>query len=129
MIQKEVADRICAPHGNKTYGILSVLIGLHYHTQLLFKVPPGVFNPPPKVDSAVIKLIRKSNPKLPEDQELFTRIVKQSFQNRRKTLRNALKPIFLPRELTSESIFNLRAEQLSIEDFIGLTEKIQKWTT
>ena len=129
MIQKEVAERICAPHGNKTYGIITVLIGLHYDSQMLFKVPPGVFVPPPKVDSAVIKLTRKDDPKLPDNEALFTKIVKQSFQNRRKTLRNALKPIFLPKELTSDKIFDLRAEQLSIEDFILLTENIQKWTT
>ncbi len=127
MIQKEVADRICAPHGNKTYGILSVLIGAHYHTEKLFTVSPGVFHPPPKVDSAVIRLKRKEKTELVCDEELFRRIVKQAFQNRRKTLRNALKPIFLPEELTRLEVFSQRAEQLSIEDFIQLTLKIQNW--
>lgn len=127
MIQKEVADRICAPHGNKTYGILSVLLGAFYHTEKLFKVPPGVFQPPPKVDSAVIKITRKENISLGCDEVLFKKIVKQGFQNRRKTLRNALKPIFLPDELTGEKVFGQRAEQLSVEDFINLTKKIQNW--
>ena len=127
MIQKEVAERICAPHGNKTYGILSVLIGAYYHTEMLFKVPPGVFIPPPKVTSAVIKLIRKDQISLSCDDALFKKIVKQGFQNRRKTLRNALKPIFLPLELTKDKVFDKRAEQLSIEDFIELTNTIQLW--
>jgi len=127
MIQKEVADRICASHGNKIYGILSVLIGAYYNSEMLFKVPPGVFNPPPKVDSAVIRLTRKETTTLNCDEVLFKKIVKQGFQNRRKTLRNALKPIFLPDDLTQENIFDKRAEQLSIEDFIDLTVKIQNW--
>jgi 16S rRNA (adenine1518-N6/adenine1519-N6)-dimethyltransferase len=127
MIQKEVAERICAPHGNKTYGILSVLIGAYYNAEMLFKVPPGVFAPPPKVDSAVIRLQRKRETTLACDEILFKKIVKQSFQNRRKTLRNALKPIFLPIELTQNIIFDKRAEQLSIDDFIDLTLKIQNW--
>ena len=129
MIQKEVANRICAPHGNKTYGILSVLLGAFYDTEMLFKVPPGVFIPPPKVDSAVIRLKRNKRESLPCDESLFFKIVKQGFQNRRKTLRNALKPIFLPEELTREEIFNKRAEQLSVDDFIELTYKIQTWKT
>ncbi len=127
MLQKEVAERICAPHGNKTYGILSVLIGAYYRTEILFNVPPEVFNPPPKVDSTVIKLQRKENISLECDEKLFKKIVKQGFQNRRKTLRNALKPIFLPMELTKEEIFSKRAEQLSVEDYIHLTQKIQNW--
>jgi len=127
MIQKEVAERICADHGNKTYGILSVLIGAFYDTEKLFTVSPGVFRPPPKVDSAVIRLRRKEKIELVCNEELFRRIVKQAFQNRRKTLRNALKPIFLPEELTRLEVFNQRAEQLSIEDFIQLTLKIQNW--
>ncbi len=129
MIQKEVAERICAPHGNKTYGILSVLIGAFYDTEMLFKVPPGVFSPPPKVDSAVIRLKRKNETTLRCDEVLFKKIVKQAFQNRRKTLRNALKPVFLPIELTQQIIFDKRAEQLSIDDFIDLTIKIQNWKT
>jgi 16S rRNA (adenine1518-N6/adenine1519-N6)-dimethyltransferase len=127
MIQKEVADRVCAPHGNKTYGILSVLIGAYFDPEMLFKVPPGVFIPPPKVNSAVIRLKRKQNISLACDDKLFRKIVKQGFQNRRKTLRNALKPIFLPEELTRDEIFDKRAEQLSVEDFIQLTNTIQQW--
>ena len=127
MLQKEVAQRICASHGNKTYGILSVLIGAYYQSELLFNVPPEVFIPPPKVDSAIIRLSRKEQITLNYDEGLFKKIVKQGFQNRRKTLRNALKPIFLPLELTRDSIFDLRAEQLSVEDYIYLTKKIQNW--
>ncbi len=129
MIQKEVAERICASHGNKTYGILSVLIGAYYEREMLFSVSPGVFFPPPKVDSAVIRLRRIPKTNLECDENLFTKIVKQGFQNRRKTLRNALKPIFLPLELTRDQIFNNRAEQLSVTDFIELTQKIQQWKT
>jgi len=129
MLQYEVGKRICADHGNKTYGILSVLIGAYYHTEILFNVPPEVFVPPPKVNSVVIRLIRKENISLNCDEKLFKTIVKQGFQNRRKTLRNALKPILLPSELTREEIFSRRAEQLSVDDFIYLTQKIQKWKT
>lgn len=127
MVQKEVGERICALHGNKTYGILSVLLGAYYHSEMLFKVPPDVFAPPPKVDSAVIKLRRKGNISLNCDEKLFKKIIKQGFQNRRKTLRNALKPIFLPLEITRDNIFDKRAEQLSVEDYIYLTQKIQNW--
>lgn len=127
MVQKEVGQRICASHGNKTYGILSVLLGAYYKSEMLFKVPPGVFIPPPKVDSAIIRLKRKVNIDLDYDERLFKKIVKQGFQNRRKTLRNALKPILLPIELTQDKIFDLRAEQLSVEDYINLTKKIQHW--
>lgn len=127
MVQKEVGQRICASHGNKTYGILSVLLGAYYQSEMLFKVPPGVFIPPPKVDSAIIRLKRKVNIDLDYDEKIFKIIVKQGFQNRRKTLRNALKPILLPVELTQDKIFDLRAEQLSVEDYINLTKKIQNW--
>jgi 16S rRNA (adenine1518-N6/adenine1519-N6)-dimethyltransferase len=129
MIQREVAERICAPPGSKTYGILSVLIGAFYNTKMLFKVSPGAFHPPPKVDSAVIRLQRKENLELKCDEALFRRIVKQGFQNRRKTLRNALKPIDLPLSLRKQEIFDRRAEQLSIDDFVQLTLKIQRWKT
>jgi len=129
MLQKEVAERICASHGNKTYGILSVLIGAYYTAEILFNVPPTVFTPQPKVDSAVMRLNRKPNIQLDCDETLFVKIVKQGFQNRRKTLRNALKPIFLPVDLTKDKIFDKRAEQLSVEDFVKLTQKIQQWKT
>lgn len=129
MVQKEVANRICAEHGNKTYGILSVLLGAYYESELLFSVPPGVFIPPPKVNSAVMRLKRNATKQLDCNEELFKKIVKQGFQNRRKTLRNALKPIFLPLELTKERIFDKRAEQLSVDDFIELTLKVENWKT
>ena len=127
MVQKEVADRICSPPGNKVYGILSVLLGAYYDAKALFKVPPGVFEPPPKVQSAVMSLKRKKIRPDIQDAVLFKKIVKQSFQNRRKTLRNALKPIFLPEELTSTDLFNKRAEQLSVNDFIQLANTVYNW--
>ena len=106
-----------------------MLIGAFYNTKMLFKVSPGAFHPPPKVDSAVIRLQRKENLELKCDEALFRRIVKQGFQNRRKTLRNALKPIDLPLSLRKQEIFDRRAEQLSIDDFVQLTLKIQRWKT
>ncbi|MBX2957314.1 MAG: 16S rRNA (adenine(1518)-N(6)/adenine(1519)-N(6))-dimethyltransferase RsmA [Cyclobacteriaceae bacterium] len=136
MLQKEVADRIAAPHGNKTYGILSVLLQAYYRIDYLFKVPPGVFNPPPKVMSAVVRLERNDRVTLPCDEVLFKQVVKHGFNNRRKTLRNALKNLILPAfqaqpegslaTLLEHEIFNKRAEQLSVEDFIYLTQLIEK---
>lgn len=125
MIQKEVAERICSNEGNKVYGILSVLLGAFYERQMLFKVPPGVFNPPPKVDSAVIRLVRKSNITLPCNEQLFFKVVKQGFQNRRKTLRNALKKSFLHDKMLTHPFLDKRAEQLSIDDFIHLTKLLE----
>ncbi|HBH24550.1 MAG TPA: 16S rRNA (adenine(1518)-N(6)/adenine(1519)-N(6))-dimethyltransferase [Cytophagales bacterium] len=125
MIQKEVAQRICANEGSKTYGILSVLLGAFYTREILFHVPPGVFNPPPKVDSSVIRLQRKPNVALPCSESLLFRVVKQGFQNRRKTLRNALKPLNLPAQFSKDPILSKRAEQLSIQSFIALTAKIE----
>lgn len=122
MIQKEVAERIVAPPGSKTYGILSVLLQAFYKTEYLFTVKPGEFFPPPKVNSAVIKLTRNNVEKLPCNEKLFFRIVKQAFQMRRKTLRNALKPLNLPPDETLQSLLGLRAEQLSVKDFIQLTQ-------
>ena len=124
MIQKEVADRICASHGNKTYGILSVLLQAFYTIDYLFKVPPGVFNPPPKVQSAVIKLKRNETSRLPCDEKLFKRVVKAGFGKRRKTLRNALKDLNLPASVSALPEMDKRAEQLSVQQFISLTEKI-----
>lgn len=126
MLQKEVAERIASPPGNKDYGILSVLLQAFYKIEYLFSVPPGVFNPPPKVQSAVIRLRRNEVEELPCDFKLFKRIVKQSFQTRRKTLRNALKVLNLPEELTSSELFNKRAEQLSVEDFMYITKQAEK---
>ncbi|HCW07335.1 MAG TPA: 16S rRNA (adenine(1518)-N(6)/adenine(1519)-N(6))-dimethyltransferase [Cytophagales bacterium] len=126
MLQKEVADRIAEKEGSKTYGILSVLLQTYYDIQYLFKVSPGVFFPPPKVMSAVIRLQRNNRLRLECDEKFFVKVVKQGFQNRRKTLRNALKPLNLPAQILSLSILDLRAEQLSVEDFISLTVQIEK---
>ena len=124
MIQKEVADRICASHGNKVYGILSVLLQAFYDVEYLFKVPPGVFNPPPKVMSAVIRLKRNQLKQLECDEALFKRIVKAGFGKRRKTLRNALKDLNLPGLEHAGEMLGKRAEQLSVSDFISLTAKV-----
>jgi 16S rRNA (adenine1518-N6/adenine1519-N6)-dimethyltransferase len=126
MIQKEVAQRIASPPGNKTYGILSVLLGAFFDINYLFTVEPDAFNPPPKVDSAVIKLTRNDTDNLACDEKLFFRVVKQGFQNRRKTLRNALKPLNLPEQINEHPFLNLRAEQLSVADFVALTSKIEE---
>jgi 16S rRNA (adenine1518-N6/adenine1519-N6)-dimethyltransferase len=124
MIQKEVAERIAAPPGSKTYGILSVLLQDYYKVEYLFSVPPNVFNPPPKVTSGVIRLIRNEVQQLDCDEKLFFRVVKQGFNNRRKTLRNALKPLGLADEVKELSILDKRAEQLGVDDFVELTKAI-----
>jgi len=124
MIQKEVADRICASHGNKTYGILSVLLQAFYDIEFLFKVPPGVFMPPPKVMSAVIRLRRNEVEKLDCDEALFKKVVKAGFGQRRKTLRNALKGLNLSGLKGDEAILSQRAEQLSVQEFVKLTSKL-----
>ncbi|MGX1023003.1 16S rRNA (adenine(1518)-N(6)/adenine(1519)-N(6))-dimethyltransferase RsmA [Psychroflexus sp. MBR-150] len=126
MFQKEVAKRICAESGNKTYGILSVLTQAFYETKYLFTVKPQVFNPPPKVDSGVIKLTRRENYKLDCDEKLFFKVVKTAFQQRRKTLRNSLKTFNLSDNLKSDLIFAQRPERLSYQDFVDLTQKIAK---
>ena len=124
MLQKEVAERLCAPPGSKTYGILSVLLQAYYSVEYLFTVEPHVFHPPPRVRSAVIRLQRNTVPQLPCDEVLFRRVVKQGFQNRRKTLRNALKPLNLSATVQSLPVLNQRAEQLSVDDFVALTQQI-----
>lgn len=124
MIQKEVAQRLASPPGNKTYGILSVLLQAYYDIEYLFTVKPEVFNPPPKVDSGVIRLKRNNVKELGCDEVLFRRVVKAGFQMRRKTLRNALKPINLPSELADNPVLNLRAETLSVNQFVELTNLI-----
>ncbi len=126
MLQKEVADRIAEKEGSKTYGILSVLLQAYYDIDYLFKVPPGVFLPPPKVMSAVIRLRRNDRVKLSCDEILFKKVVKQSFQNRRKTLRNALKNLNLSASVYALPVMDKRAEQLSVEEFITLTSIIEK---
>ena len=126
MIQKEVADRIAEKEGSKTYGILSVFLQTFYNIEYLFKVPPGVFFPPPKVMSAVIRLVRNQRDKLECDEVFYRKVVKQAFQNRRKTLRNALKILNLPPSISTLELMDKRAEQLSVEQFIFLTKEIQK---
>ena len=126
MLQKEVAKRICSKEGNKVYGILSVFLQTYYDIEYLFTVPPTVFNPPPKVDSGVIRLIRNDRKELGCDEKLFFRLVKQGFNNRRKTLRNALKSLNLPLSEIDGEVLSKRAEQLSVEDFIALTKEVEK---
>jgi len=125
MFQKEVAQRICGKEGNKTYGILSVLTQAFYDAEYLFTVPPSVFNPPPKVESGVLRLIRKENLELPVEEKLLYRVVKTAFQQRRKTLRNSLKSFDLSEELREDAIFGQRPEQLSVDQFIALAQKIE----
>ena len=126
MFQKEVAERICEKKGSKKYGILSVLTQAYYETDYLFSVPPSVFTPPPKVTSAVIRLIRKEQVDINYNEKLFFKVVKLSFQQRRKTLRNSLKTFNLSDSLREDTIFDLRPEQLSVEEFISLTDLIDK---
>ncbi|MEM7163104.1 MAG: 16S rRNA (adenine(1518)-N(6)/adenine(1519)-N(6))-dimethyltransferase RsmA [Bacteroidota bacterium] len=122
MFQKEVAERICAGPGSKTYGIMSVLSQAYFKAEYLFSVPPNVFNPPPKVDSGVIRLSRFRSIIPDCDEAFFIRVVKQAFNQRRKTLRNALKPL-LPEGFKSD-VLQLRAERLSAENFIELSREI-----
>ncbi len=124
MFQKEVAERICAKEGNKTYGILSVFTQAYYNAEYLFTVSPEVFDPPPKVHSGVLRLTRKENHDLDCDEKLFFRIVKTAFNQRRKTLRNSLKTFELSNILKEDTIFDQRPEQLAVADFIGLAKKI-----
>jgi len=126
MFQKEVAERICEKEGSKAYGILSVLTQAFYDAEYLFTVPPSVFNPPPKVDSGVLRLTRKEHFDLPCDEKLFFRVVKTAFQQRRKTLRNSLKTFNLSNNLKANVIFGKRPEQLSVDSFIELTQLIEK---
>jgi len=124
MFQKEVAERICEPPGSKKYGILSVLVQIFYDTTYLFTVPPDVFKPSPKVDSAVMQMVRKEDYSLDCDEALLFKTVKLSFQQRRKTLRNSLKTLNLSDMLREDTIFDLRPEKLSGDDFIQLTKRI-----
>jgi 16S rRNA (adenine1518-N6/adenine1519-N6)-dimethyltransferase len=124
MFQKEVAERICEKKGSKTYGILSVLVQAFYHAEYLFTVSEHVFNPPPKVKSGVLRLRRRENFTLPCPEKLFFTVVKTAFGQRRKTLRNSLKTLNLSDNLREDTIFDLRPEQLSVEQFIDLTQKI-----
>ena len=119
-----MAMRIAEKKGSKIYGILSVLTQAFFDVEYLFTVPPSVFNPPPKVDSGVIRLIRKKDFSLPVDEKLFFRVVKTAFNQRRKMLRSSLKSFNLSDCLKEEPIFAKRPEQLSVQEFISLTQKI-----
>ncbi len=124
MVQKEVAERLIAKPGSKVYGILSVLLQAFYNLEYLFTVKPQVFAPPPKVLSAVIRLRRNSTLQLDCDENLFSRVVKAGFQQRRKILRNALKSLLLPTTKLPPTLLTKRAEQLTVADFVALTKYI-----
>ena len=124
MFQKEVAKRIAEKEGSKVYGIISVLTQAFFDVEYLFTVPPAVFNPPPKVDSGVIRLVRKKDFSLSVDEKLFFRVVKTAFNQRRKMLRSSLKSFNLSDTLKEDAIFAMRPEQLSVDEFIKLTHKI-----
>lgn len=130
MIQKEVAERIAAGPGSKTYGILSVLIQAWYRVEYLFTVSEHVFNPPPKVKSAVIRMTRNEVQNLGCNEALFKQVVKTTFNQRRKTLRNSIKPL-LGKDcpLTDDPLFNRRPEQLSVQEFIELTNRVEQALT
>ena len=124
MFQKEVAERVAAKPGSKTYGILSVLLSAFYNIEYLFTVHEHVFNPPPKVKSAVIRLQRNDVTSLECDEKLFVQVVKTGFNQRRKTLRNALRQLNMPLDAVPETLLGLRAEQLSVSDFIEITNSL-----
>lgn len=126
MIQYEVAQRISSGPNSKQYGVLSVLLQAHYDIEFLFKVPPQVFNPPPKVDSGVIRLTRKPNYDtiINCDKRLFKNVVKTAFNQRRKMLSNSLKPILGEKKI-KDSVMKMRPEQLKVEDFVSLTRLIE----
>lgn len=125
MFQKEVAERVAAGPGSKIYGILSVLLSAFYNIEYLFTVHEHVFNPTPKVKSAVIRLTRNDVTSLECDEQLFVKVVKAGFNQRRKTLRNALRSAALPIETVDEVLLGKRAEQLTVAEFIQLTKSIQ----
>lgn len=127
MIQKEVAQRLASAHGSKEYGILSVLLQTFYHIEYLFSVPPQVFSPPPKVQSAVIRLQRNQRQALPCNESLFFSVVKMGFNQRRKTLRNSLKSLLVAG--ADHPMLNQRPEQLSADDFIHLTIWVESLTS
>jgi len=124
MFQKEVAKRICSTPGNKSYGILSVLIQAFYEAEYLFDVPREAFNPPPKVVSGVLVLKRKERLTLPCNEKFFKQIIKQSFGQRRKTLRNSLKSLIPNDKIKELEVFNLRPEALSVDAFINIANML-----
>lgn len=126
MFQKEVADRIIAEPCNKHYGILSVLTQAYYTGKITHRIKPGSFNPPPKVDSAVVKLERRENFKLNCNESLFKSVVKTTFNHRRKMMRNTLKSLVGKDASLTDKIFTKRPEHLSVEDFVTLTNKVEE---
>ncbi len=124
MLQKEVAERLASPPGNKNYGILSVLLQVWYNIEYMFTVHENSFIPPPKVKSAVIRLTKNSRVELGCDEQLFKRVVKTTFNQRRKTIRNSIKPITAGEGVTTSYLFDKRPEQLSVEEFVELTKLI-----
>jgi 16S rRNA (adenine1518-N6/adenine1519-N6)-dimethyltransferase len=124
MFQKEVAERCSAKAGSKEYGILSVFLQAYYKVEYLFTVKAGVFNPPPKVLSAVIRLTRNQTAALNCDEKLFWQVVKAGFNQRRKTLRNALSSLINKEKMTENPTLDLRAERLTVDDFVRLTNEI-----
>ncbi len=125
MIQKEVAERICADPGSKTYGILSVLLRKYYTLEYLFNVPPTVFRPQPKVNSAVIRMTRNSSDGPDCDEKLLTRVIKSTFNQRRKMIRNSIKSSFVIGD-ADHNLLSKRPEQLSLEEFIELTNWVEE---
>ena len=128
MFQKEVAERIISKPNSKEYGIISVKTQLLYDVKILFDVSPNVFFPKPRVNSSVISMTRKKNININFDLKLFDRLVKLSFQQRRKKIKNSLKKLDIKENILEDSIFGLRPEQLSVNDFIRLTQKISNET-
>jgi 16S rRNA (adenine1518-N6/adenine1519-N6)-dimethyltransferase len=126
MFQKEVAERMAEKPGSKTYGILSVLLQAFYDIEYLFTVEPNAFNPPPKVKSAVIRLTRNKTEKLACDEKLFKAIVKSTFNQRRKMVRNGVKSFIKDESIMSHKFFTMRPEQLSVAQFVELTQIIEK---
>jgi len=124
MLQKEVAERIASPPGNKTYGILSVLLQAWFDIEYCFSVSENVFFPPPRVKSAVIRLTRNETDKLDCNEKFFFTVVKTGFNHRRKTLRNALKPLLKDKQ-TTHPFFDKRAEQLGVAEFVELTRLLE----
>ena len=128
MFQKEVAERIISKPNSKEYGIISVKTQLLYDVKILFDVSPNVFFPKPRVNSSVISMTRKKNININFDLKLFDKLVKLSFQQRRKKIKNSLKKLDIKENILEDSIFGLRPEQLSVNDFIRLTQKISNET-
>lgn len=125
MFQLELAERVIAAPGSKVYGVISVLVQAYYTGELCIHVDRSNFAPPPKVQSAVIRLVRKEQQELGCDEKLFRRIVKQAFSQRRKMLRNTMKSIIDDRELLADPFFSQRPEKLSVADFVNLTKTIE----